>query len=373
MPETIAPVAVDAMGGDNAPAAIVQGAVNAARNGTPVLLVGAEDVVRAELARLRVGAGLPLEVHHAAEAVEMHDHPVQAMRRKKDNSIRLCFELVKAGRASAMVSAGNSGAVMAGAIFVLGRPEGVERPAIISALPAPNSPILLDMGAVVDCKPIHLVQFALMGEVYARRVLGKARPRVAILANGEEESKGTELTRLAAAALRRSRIDFVGYAEGRDLLTGEFDVIATDGFTGNVALKTMEGTARVVAEGVRRALTSSLPAKLGGLLAGRALQRMKREIDWREVGGAPLVGVSGVGFISHGRSDALAIENAVRRAHAAAGTHFTDEIAAAVAPAAALLAESEAEASAGRPPAASPTGPSSTDPTAPRPPARADA
>ncbi len=369
MPETIAPVAVDAMGGDNAPSAIVQGAVNAARNGVPVLLVGAEEVVRAELARLRVGAGLPLEVHHAQEVVEMHDHPVQAMRRKKDNSIRLCFELVKAGRASAMVSAGNSGAVMAGAIFVLGRPEGVERPAIISALPAPNSPILLDMGAVVDCKPLHLVQFALMGEVYARRVLGKARPRVAILANGEEESKGTELTRLAAAALRRSRIHFVGYAEGRDLLTGEFDVIATDGFTGNVALKTMEGTARVVADGLKRALTSSLPAKLGGLLASRALRRMKRQIDWREVGGAPLVGVSGVGFISHGRSDALAIENAIRRAHAAAGTHFTDEIAEAVAPAATLLAEAEGNL----PPAGTSTGPSSTDPLPPRPPARADA
>jgi phosphate acyltransferase len=361
MPETIAPVAVDAMGGDNAPAAIVHGALNAARKGVPVILVGPEDAVRAELARQRVRGGLPVEVHHASEVVEMHDHPGQAMRRKKDNSIRVCFELVKAGRASAMVSAGNSGAVMAGAILVLGRPEGVERPAIISALPGPKgSPILLDMGAVVDCKPIHLVQFALMGEVYARRVMGVARPRVAILANGEEESKGTELTRAAAAALRRSKIDFVGYCEGRDLLTGEFDVIATDGFTGNVALKTMEGTARVVSGFLKRALRGSLMAKVGGLLAYPALQAMKRKIDWRTVGGAPLVGVSGMGFICHGRSDALAIENAVRRAHAAAGTHFTDEIAAAVAPAAALLAAAEGMT----PPA---------DPPAPRPPARADA
>jgi glycerol-3-phosphate acyltransferase PlsX len=216
------------------------------------------------------------------------------------------------------------------------------------------------MGAVVDCKPIHLVQFALMGEVYARRVQGIPRPRVAILANGEEESKGTDLTRTAAAALRRSSIQFVGYCEGRDLLTGEYDVIVTDGFTGNVALKTMEGTARVVGDFLRRALRSSWLARVGGALAYPALQRMKRRIDWREVGGAPLVGVSGVGFISHGRSDALAIENAVRRARVAAGTHFTDELAAAVAPAAALLAEA-----AGTPPP--------VDPHDPRAPARADA
>src|SRR5512142_1605493 len=289
------------MGGDHAPGAIVQGAVNAARKGQAVVLVGPEARVREELRRQRAAASLPIAVRHASEVVEMHDHPGQAMRRKKDNSIRVCFELVKSGQACAMVSAGNSGAIMAGAIFVLGRPAGVERPAIISALPTPRgNPILLDMGAVVDCKPIHLVQFALMGEVYARRVIGVTRPRVAILANGEEESKGTELTRIAAAALRRSRIDFVGYCEGRDLLTGDYDVIVTDGFTGNVALKTMEGTARVVGDYLRGALTSTWVAKLGGLLARSALHRMKRRIDWREVGGAPLVGVAGMGFITHG-------------------------------------------------------------------------
>lgn len=333
MTEPVAPVAVDAMGGDSAPGAIVQGAINAARKGLPVILVGPEARVREELARRRAGHALPIEVHPASEVVEMHDHPGQAMRRKKDNSIRVCFDLVRSGRACAMVSAGNSGAVMAGAILVLGRPEGVERPAIISVLPAlRGAPLLLDMGAVVDCRPIHLVQFALMGEVYARRVFGVARPRVAILSNGEEDSKGTDLTRAAASALRRSSIDFVGYCEGRDLLTGEFDVIVTDGFTGNVALKTMEGTARVVGEYLKRALRSTTVSKIGGLLSRTALEGMKKRIDWREVGGAPLVGVNGVGFIGHGRSDALAVENAIRRSREAAGAHFVDEIAHAVAP-----------------------------------------
>jgi glycerol-3-phosphate acyltransferase PlsX len=342
MTDTIAPVAVDAMGGDHAPGAIVQGAINAARKGLGVILVGAEARVYEELARHRAGHALPIEVVNAAEVIEMDDHPGQAMRRKKHNSIRVCFELVKEGRASAMVSAGNSGAVMAGAIMVLGRPEGVERPAIISALPAlKGAPIMLDMGAVVDCKPIHLVQFALMGEVYARRVAGVARPKIAILANGEEESKGTDLTRTAAAALRRAPIHFVGYCEGRDLLTGEFDVIVTDGFTGNVALKTMEGTAKVVGEYLKRALRSSTVSKIGGLLSKTALDGMKKRIDWREVGGAPLVGVNGVGFISHGRSDALAIENAIRRARDAAKAHFTDEIPKAVAPSAALVAQAD--------------------------------
>ncbi len=340
----LAPIAVDVMGGDHAPGAIVRGAVNAARKGLPVVLVGPEASVREELARHRAGHGLPITVHHASEVVEMHDHPGQAMRRKKDNSIRVCFELVKRGEACAMVSAGNSGAVMAGAIFVLGRPAGVERPAIISVLPAlKGHPILLDMGAVVDCKPLHLVQFALMGEVYARRVLGVERPKVAVLSNGEEDSKGTDLTRAAAAALRRAKhVDFVGYCEGRDLLTGDFDVIATDGFTGNVALKTMEGTARVVGEYLKRALRSSTVSKIGGLLSKAALEGMKKRIDWREVGGAPLVGVNGVGFIGHGSSDALAVENAIRRAREAARTHFTDEIARAVSGSEALLEDGPA-------------------------------
>ncbi len=345
MVEKIAPVAVDAMGGDNAPAAVVQGAIDAARKGCEVILVGPEARVREELARHRAGRDLGITVRNATEVIEMHDHPGQAMRRKKDNSIRVCFELVKSGEACAMVSAGNSGAVMAGAIFVLGRPEGVERPAFISVLPAlKGHPLLLDMGAVVDCKPLHLVQFALMAEVYARRVIGVERPRVAVLSNGEEDSKGTALTRSAAAALRRSQINFVGQCEGQDLLTGDFDVIVTDGFTGNVALKTMEGMAKVIGEYLKRALRSTMVSRIGALLCKKALARMKKQVDWREVGGAPLVGVNGVGFVCHGRSDALAVDNAIRRARDAARTHFTDEIARAVSGSEALLAAAQAAA-----------------------------
>ncbi len=339
MTRHLAPVAVDAMGGDHAPGAIVQGAIDAARKGHPVTLVGPEGVMREELARRHATRSLPIEVQHATEVIDFHDHPGQAMRRKKDNSIRVCFDLVAEGKACAMISAGNSGAVMAGAIFVLGRPKGVERPAIVSVLPGLKGlPLLLDMGANVDCKPIHLVQFGLMGELYSRRVLGVARPSVAILSNGEEEAKGTDLTRAAAGALRGAAIDFRGYCEGRDLLTGDFDVIVTDGFTGNVALKTMEGTAKVIGEHLKRAIRSSLVSSVGGLLAKKALEAMKKRMDWREIGGAPLLGVNGVGFISHGRSDALAIENAIRRAREAARTHFVDELATAVAPAEALLA-----------------------------------
>ncbi len=342
----IAPVAVDAMGGDNAPGAVVQGAIDAARKGLAVVLVGPEASVRAELKRHHASSALPISVQQASQVVAMADHPGQAMRRKKENSIRVCFELVKSGGASGMVSAGNSGAVMAGAVLVLGRLGSVERPAIVSVIPAlRGTPILLDMGANVDCKPIHLVQFALLGEVYSRRVLGVSKPRVAVLSNGEEESKGTDLTRAAAAALRGcAGLDFVGYCEGRDLLGGDFDVIVTDGFTGNVALKTMEGTAKALGELIRRALRSGLRSQIGGLLAKQALTEMKRRIDWREIGGAPLVGVNGVCVVGHGASDALAIENAIRRAHSAARANCTEEMAQVAAQAEELLARSEGPA-----------------------------
>jgi glycerol-3-phosphate acyltransferase PlsX len=333
------PVAVDAMGGDYAPRAVVEGAIAAARKGTGVILVGREEVIRAELARHRV-TGLPVGVRNASQSIEMGDHPSTAMRRRKDNSIRLCFELVKSGDAGGMVSAGNSGAVMAGALFVLGRLEAVERPAIISVIPAlKGKPLLLDMGANVSCKAKHLVQFALLGEVYSRRVLGIAKPRVAILSNGEEPTKGTELTRQAAAALRASALDFRGYCEGRDICRGEHDVIVTDGFTGNVALKTMEGTAQAVAGFLKEALSGSYGSMVGAMLARGAFTALKKRIDWRTIGGAPLVGVNGIGVISHGSSDALAIENAIRLVREEGKARALEEMAAAAALADGLLAK----------------------------------
>jgi glycerol-3-phosphate acyltransferase PlsX len=339
----IAPVALDAMGGDHAPVAVVQGAIDAARKGQAIILVGPEERVRAELDRQRASWNLPVQVRHAPESVGMEEHPGQAMRRKKLNSIRVALELVRDGEASAAVSAGNSGAMMVGAMMVLGCAGEVQRPAILSVLPAAKGrPVMLDAGANVDCKPLHLVQFALMGEVYSRRVLGVPKPRVAILANGEEESKGTALTRAAAAALSRSGLRFQGYCEGRDLLAGEVDVVVTDGFTGNVALKTMEGTAQALAGMMREALRRTLPARLGGALVKDAIDEIRRRVDWREIGGAPLLGVDGVAVIAHGASDRRAVANAVARAADGARASCTDEIGEAAALAAALVDPSRA-------------------------------
>jgi phosphate acyltransferase len=344
----IAPVAVDAMGGDNAPAAIVQGAIDAARKGQTVILVGPEERVRAELDRQRASWNLPIQVRHAPEAVGMGEHPGQAMRRKKASSIRVALELVRDGEASAAVGAGNSGAMMAGAMMVLGCAGGVQRPAILSVLPAAKGrPVMLDAGANVDCRPLHLVQFALMGDVYARRVLGVARPRIAILSNGEEASKGTATTRTAAAALERSHLRFLGYCEGRDLLVGEVDVVVTDGFTGNVALKTMEGTAQALAGMMRDALRRTLPARLGGALVKTAIDEIRRRVDWREIGGAPLLGAEGVVVIAHGASDRRAIANAVARAADGARAGCTEEIGEAAALAAGLLEVEQDEAEVG--------------------------
>jgi len=347
----IAPVALDAMGGDHAPAAVVQGAIDAARKGQGIILVGPEDRVRAELDRLRASWNLPVQVRHAPDVVGMDEHPAQAMRRKKQNSIRVCLELVRDGEASAAVSAGNSGAMMAGAMMVLGCSGEVQRPAILSVLPAAKGrPVMLDAGANVDCKPLHLVQFALMGEVYSRRVLGVSRPRVAVLANGEEATKGTALTRAAAEALSRSGIRFQGYCEGRDLLGGEVDVIVTDGFTGNVALKTMEGTAQALAVMMKEALHRTLPARLGGALVKTAIDEIRRRVDWREIGGAPLLGVGGVAVIAHGASDRRAVANAVARAADGARAACTEEIGEAAAMAAGLLDpdRNEAESTVGK-------------------------
>ena len=270
------------------------------------------------------------------------DHPARAVRARKDASIRVIFDLVKAGEACAALSAGNSGAMLAAALLVLGRLPEVERPAIVTYMPTLGGPVgLLDAGANVDVKPLQLVQFALMGEVWTRRVQGMARPRVGVLSNGEEPSKGTELTRRAVSALGRDRqLDFRGYAEGKDLFTGDFDVIVTDGFTGNVVLKTAEGTATAFVEWLRRSVSASTRARAGALLLKPALAELKQTLDWSEYGGAPLLGCDGTVLLAHGRSGARAIRNAIRAAAAAAGVDAREELSRACATGRRLLDES---------------------------------
>jgi glycerol-3-phosphate acyltransferase PlsX len=306
-------IAVDAMGGDNAPEAVVEGAVLAAREyGTHVVLVGDREILNDLLKRDQTG-DLPLTVKHASEVVGMHESPSVAVRRKRDSSLRVCFDLVKAGEARAAVSAGNSGAAMAIGMLVLGRLEGVERPCIAAVLPGlAGSTVLLDVGANVDCKPIHLVQFAIMGEVFCRYVLQVERPRVGLLSNGEEETKGTELTRSAHQALKRSNLNYLGYVEGRDIFPGEADVVVCDGFTGNAVLKTAEGLAQTINQMLREELGRTVFSRLGYLFARGAFRNIRRRVDYAEVGGAPLLGVNGVGIVSHGSSDARAIKNAIR-------------------------------------------------------------
>ena len=333
MPATTLRIALDAMGGDFAPGAAVAGAAEAVRElGMPlrVILVGDEARIRQELARVGTLPAGSVEVRHASQVVEMGEHPGQAIRQKKDSSIRVCFNLVERGEADAMASAGNSGAVMAGGIMVLGRHKGVERPAIGALIPSLRGrTLLIDAGANTECRPVHLVQFALMGEVYARRMLGIEQPKLAILANGEEATKGTDLTREAAQALRGFGPAFTGYAEGKDIFLGEVDVVATDGFTGNVVLKAVEGCALAMLQLMRRSVEASLIATAGMALARPALRRFKATVDWNELGGAPLIGVQGVGIIAHGRSGPRAIRNTLRVAAEAAAVGFGPEIAAA--------------------------------------------
>ncbi|NTU59888.1 MAG: phosphate acyltransferase PlsX [Deltaproteobacteria bacterium] len=308
-------IAVDAMGGDNAPECVVDGAVLAAKeHGIHVILVGDRELLKHQIKR-RKAQDLSISIKHASEVVEMHEHPSVAVRRKKDSSIRVAYELVKAGEAVAAVSAGNSGAAMALGMLVLRLLPGVERPAIATVMPnLHGSTVVLDVGANVDCKPIHLVHFALMGEVFARHVLKVENPRVGVLSNGEEASKGTELTRATDEALRKSSVNYIGYVEGRDIFLGNTDVIVCDGFTGNAVLKASEGCAMAISQLLREELNRSLIRKLGAFLAQGAFKAVKRRTDYKEIGGAPLLGINGIGIIAHGSSDAQAIKNAIRNA-----------------------------------------------------------
>jgi glycerol-3-phosphate acyltransferase PlsX len=309
-------VAVDAMGGDNAPLIEVEGAVAAAREfGIPITLVGDSELLRLELAKYDC-AGLDISVRHASEVVDMHDSASDAVRKKKDSSIRVAFELVKNGEADAVVSAGNSGATMAVGMFVLKRLNAIERPAIASIFPTlRGKTLVLDVGGNVDCKPIHLVQFAIMGEVYAKYVMGAENPKVGLLSNGEEASKGNELTRETSAVLKNASFNYVGYIEGRDVFNGKVDVVVCDGFVGNVVLKLSEGLAEAIGAMLKEEIKRSLLSKIGYLLARGAFRNFRKKVDYSEYGGAPLLGVDGVAMICHGGSSSKAIKNAIRFAH----------------------------------------------------------
>ncbi len=304
------------MGGDHAPGPEVEGAIAAVREHlAEVVLVGDEP----RLAALVKKAGGPktgLTIRHATQVITMDDHASVAARSKKDSSMRVAFDLAKRGEAQAVVSAGNSGAFMACGLFVMKRTAGVDRPAVLTTLPSRGGVCaLLDTGLNVDCRPQHLAQFAVLGSVFARLRHGKARPRVGLLSNGEESTKGTELTRgahrLLSAAVDKE-FEYVGYVEGRDLFSGEIDVVVTDGFTGNVVLKTAEGVGQFVFEVMRQEVLATRLGKLGASLLRGAFTRLKKRVDYAEQGGAPLIGVDGVAVLCHGGSNAKAIKNAIR-------------------------------------------------------------
>ncbi len=310
-------VALDAMGGDLAPKAAVEGGVLAARDfGIEVILVGDREIVARELAEHNT-AGLKIRIEHAPEVVLMDDSPLESIINKPQSSLHVGFGLVKSQDADAFVSAGNSGAMMAAAMVILGNLASIDRPAIASPVPTPQGhALLIDAGANTEVKPINLVQFAVMGTVYWRRLRNVSRPRVGILSNGEESSKGNDLTRAAAGMLGQmgSYVNYIGYVEGRDINRGKVDVIVTDGFTGNVALKTMEGFAAFMLGNLRELFGGSWPGRLAYFLIRRHLAVIRERLDPYETGGAPLLGVNGVAIIAHGSSTARAIRNAVRAA-----------------------------------------------------------
>jgi glycerol-3-phosphate acyltransferase PlsX len=310
-------IAVDAMGGDHAPAVEVDGAVQAsAQYGIPIVLVGQEDRIHSQLQKHDT-SGLAIEVVHASEVITMDDSAATAARKKKDSSIRVAARLMRDGGIAGVVSAGNTGAVMATVKMVLGTLSVVDRPALSTVLPTQKGKpaILLDVGANVDCKPHHLEQFAVMGDIYSRAIFGIRRPRVGLLSIGEEDSKGNELTKEAFKSLKLAPINFIGNVEGRDIFKGEIDVIVCDGFTGNVALKLSEGLIETFASMLKQELEKTIAAKVGYILAEKAFRAFRRRLDYSEYGGAPLLGVKGITIVCHGGSNANAIKNAIRVAH----------------------------------------------------------
>lgn len=306
-------IAVDAMGGDHAPERIVAGAVEAvasARGRYEVVLVGNRSLLEERFSKLL--RGLPIDIVNASEVVAMDEAPSTALRHKRDSSIAVAMEMHRTGEVDAVVSAGNTGAAMASALHSLGCLPGLSRPAIASLFPsARGTALVLDVGANIECRPSNLAEFGLMGSVYAEHVLGIDRPRIGLLSIGEESGKGTEVVVEAHQHLLNSSLNFVGNMQGRDILTGEVDVMVCDGFTGNVILKFTEGIISLLTAGVKRSLSKSPLARVGALFMSPVFKQLKRELNYEEYGGAPMLGIDGVLVICHGGSTAKAIKNAV--------------------------------------------------------------
>ncbi len=307
-------IALDAMGGDYAPSVTVEGAVETVKEygDLEIILFGDEPELKKELKGKRYPSDA-IHIRHAAQVTGMHESPVNALRKKKDSSIRLAVDAVKNKEADAVVSAGNSGVAMATALFVLGTSEGVDRPAIAASMPTLKGPfILIDAGANVDCKAENLLQFALMGSFYCSAILHKAKPKVALLSIGEEDNKGNELTREAFKMLKGADLNFIGNIEGKDIFLGDADVVVCDGFIGNVVLKTTEGLAEVIIKMLKREIGGGAAGRVGYLLMKPSLRNFRKKVDYAEYGGAPLLGINGTCIISHGRSTARAIRNAIK-------------------------------------------------------------
>lgn len=308
-------IIVDAMGGDHAPHATVEGSVAACRDfGADVVLVGQGETIDRELER-HDAAGLSLSIKHAPEVVGMSDSPLDVVRKKKNSSISVGMQLLAEGQGEAFVSAGNSGAMVSAALFIVKRMPGIDRPAIGTFLPSlTGQALVVDAGANNVCKSHNITQFALMGAVYYRALMKCQNPRVGILSNGEEESKGTDVLKQAHAHLKKSSLNYIGFVEGKDVFRGNVDVVACDGFTGNIVLKIAEGVAESMGAAIRQELRRGFSSKIGYLFSRNAFLRLKKRFDYAEYGGAPLLGVNAPVVIAHGRSNAYAVRNMIRAA-----------------------------------------------------------
>ncbi len=320
-------IILDAMGSDNHPDPEVQGAVEASRRyGVEVVLVGREGELRPRLEALDT-TGARITIVHAPEVLEMTDKPAETARRKAQNSMAVGMELLKSGQGEAFVTAGNTGGAMANALFRLGRIRGVKRPALTALFPTRRGHCaVLDIGANAECKPEYLVQFAILGSVYAEKVLGIANPRVGLLSNGEEPGKGNDLVKATYPLLSQSGLNFIGNVEGKELFGGEADVVVTDGFTGNVLLKGSEAVVKLLVETLKEALMASWRTKIGALLAKPAFEALQGMLNPDQIGAAPLLGIDGLVFVGHGRSNATAIVSAIRTAKQAVEANLLTEL-----------------------------------------------